>query len=390
MIRILSVSTSRADIGILQPVWRALVSGLDCELHVLFTGMHCVAEAAPEPAMPLDHVTVHRGGADLGGRTGAEATSAMAEITEAAGTCVAQVYPGVVLVAGDRLDMMPAAMATLPFNVPLVHLHGGEVTEGAIDDRIRHAVTKLAHLHCVSSERARERLLEMGEEEWRVHVTGAPGLDTLVEAPKLSRSDFMAKIGLPEVSGFRLVTVHPETNAPDPLAPVDAVLDALKSRPAPTLITAPNSDPGGAEARRRIDAFSARHDWAVFRGTLGPALYPNALRHATMVIGNSSSGLIEAGLFGLPVINVGDRQTGRERGRNVTDAQSDVEAVASALDCLGPQPRKFGFWSPYGDGRSGPRVGDLLRSLPDYRTLMRKRLVGNAESRVSLTEAETC
>ena len=389
MIRILSVSTSRADIGILQPVWRAVAAGLDCELHVLLTGMHCVAEA-PGPAMPSDQVTVHRGGADLGGRTGTEATRAMAEITEAAGACVARVHPGAVLVAGDRLDMMPAAVATLPFNLPLVHLHGGEVTEGAVDDRIRHAVTKLAHLHCVSSERARERLLEMGEEEWRVHVTGAPGLDTLVEAPKLSRSDFMAKIGLPKASGFRLVTVHPETNAPDPLAPVDAVLGALESRPAPTLVTAPNSDPAGAEARRRIDTFTARHDWAALRETLGPLLYPNALRHAAVMVGNSSSGLIEAGLFGLPVIDVGNRQAGRERGRNVTDVRSDTSSVAAALDGLGAKPRKFESWSPYGDGRSGPRVAGLIRALPDRRKLMRKRLVGNAGNVAPVLKAAAC
>ena len=373
MIRILSVSTSRADIGILQPVWRAVAAGPDCELHVLFTGMHCVAEA-PEPAMPFDHVTVHRGGADLGGRTGTEAAHAMAEITEAAGACIARVYPGAVLVAGDRLDMMPAAMATLPFNVPLVHLHGGEVTEGAVDDRIRHAVAKLAHLHCVAWERARARLLGMGEEAWRVHVTGAPGLDTLIEAPRLNRPDFMAKVGLPESSSFRLVTVHPETNAPAPLAPVDAVLGALESRPAPTLITAPNSDPAGAEARRRIDTFTARHDWAAFRATLGPMLYPNALRHAAVMVGNSSSGVIEAGLFGLPVINVGDRQAGRERGRNVTDVENDAQAVTAALDRLGVAPPRCEIWSPYGDGQSGPRVARVLESISERQRLKRKRL----------------
>lgn len=389
MIRILSVSTSRADIGILQPIWRAVAAGPDCELHVLFTGMHCVAEA-PEPAMPFDNVTVHRGGADLGGRTGTEAARAMAEIAEAAGACVGQVHPGAVLVAGDRLDMMPAAMATLPFNVPLVHLHGGEVTEGAVDDRIRHAVAKLAHLHCVSSERARERLLGMGEEAWRVHVTGAPGLDTLVEAPRLNRPDFMAKVGLPEANAYRLVTVHPETNAPDPLAPVDAVLGALESRPSPTLITAPNSDPAGAEARQRIDTFTARHDWAAFRATLGPMLYPNALRHAAVMVGNSSSGVIEAGLFGLPVINVGDRQAGRERGRNVTDVKNDVGAVAAALDRLGAKPRKFESWSPYGDGHSGPRVGALIRGLPDCRKLMRKRLVCNTGKMAPMLKAAPC
>ena len=117
----------------------------------------------------------------------------MAAIAETAGACIAETCPDTVLVAGDRLDMMPAATATVPFNVPLVHLHGGEVTEGAVDDRIRHAVTKLAHLHCVSSERARERLLGMGEEAWRIHVTGAPGLDTLVVAPRLSRQEFLAQ-----------------------------------------------------------------------------------------------------------------------------------------------------------------------------------------------------
>ena len=390
MIRILSVSTSRADIGILQPVWRAVAADLDCELHVLFTGMHCVAEEAPEPAMPFDHVTVHRGGADLGGRTGAEAARAMAAIAETAGACIAETAPDAVLVAGDRLDMMPAATATLPFNVPLVHLHGGEVTEGAVDDRIRHAVAKLAHLHCVSSERARERLLGMGEEAWRVHVTGAPGLDTLVEAPRLNRSEFMGKVGLPEASDFRLVTVHPETNAPDPLAPVDAVLGALESRPAPTLITAPNSDPAGAEARQRIDTFTARHDWVTFRATLGPMLYPNALRHAAIMVGNSSSGVIEAGLFGLPVINVGDRQTGRERGRNVTDVKNDLGAVNAALDRLGAKPPKIESRSPYGDGRSGPRVAGLIRALPDCRKLMRKRLVGNAGDMAPMLEAAAC
>ena len=387
--RILSVSTSRADLGILQPVWRAVTAGSDCELHVLFTGMHCVAEA-PGPEMLPNRVTVHGGGADLGGRSGAEAARAMAEITEAVGACIARAHPVVVLVTGDRLDMMPAAMATLPFNVPLVHLHGGEVTEGAVDDRIRHAVTKLAHLHCVSSERASERLLGMGEEEWRVHVTGAPGLDTLLEAPKMSRSDFMAKVGLPEASDFRLVTVHPETNAPDPLAPVDAVLGALESRPALALITAPNSDPGGAEARRRVDTFTARHDWATFRATLGPMLYPSALRHAAVMVGNSSSGVIEAGLFGLPVINVGDRQAGRERGRNVTDVENNAKAVTLALDRLGAKQHKFESRSPYGDGRSGPRVAGLIRALPDRRKLMRKRLAGNAESRAPLIGAGTC
>ena len=271
--------------------------------------------------------------------------------------------------------MMPAATATVPFNVPLVHLHGGEVTEGAVDDRIRHAVTKLAHLHCVSSESARDRLLGMGEEAWRIFLTGAPGLDTLVGAPRLSRRGFLEKVGVAGVDSLRLVTVHPETNAPDPLAPLDAVLGALENRPTPTLITAPNSDPAGAEARRRIDTFVDRHCWAAFSETLGSTLYPNALRHATVMVGNSSSGVIEAGLFGLPVINVGDRQAERERGANVTDVENDARAVTAALDRLRATPGRCRSWTPYGDGQSGPRVAGVLENVPRCRRLMRKRLV---------------
>ena len=373
VIRILSVSTSRADIGILQPVWGAVAARRDCDLHVLLTGMHCVAEDL-ESVMRLDDATVHRGGADLGGRTGAEAARAMAAIAETAGACIAETCPDAVLVVGDRLDMMPVATAAVPFNVPLVHLHGGEVTEGAVDDRIRHAVTKLAHMHCVSSKRACERLLGMGEEPWRVHVTGAPGLDTLVGAPRLARREFLETVGMAGIDSLRLVTVHPETNAPDPLAPLDAVLGALETRPASTLITAPNSDPAGVEARRRIDTFVARNRWAAFRETLGPALYPNALRHAAVMVGNSSSGVIEAGLFGLPVINVGDRQAERERGSNVTDVENDARAVTAALDRLGAAPGRSRSWSPYGDGQSGPRVARVLENVPACRRLTRKRL----------------
>ncbi len=360
MSRVLSVSSSRADVGILGPVWKALAARPDVELHLFLTGMHRAADA-PDIEDVAVGATVHRGGADLGGDTGSHAADAMASITRAAGDVYASVVPDLVLVTGDRLDMLPAAVATLPFNIPLAHLHGGEVTEGAVDDRIRHAITKMAHTHCVSSEGARARLRALGEEDWRISVTGAPGLDTLKAAPDLSAENLAAALDLPDIAGLRLVTVHPETNADDPLAPLESILAALAVRPALTLFTAPNSDPGGAELRRRIDAFVTANDWAHFRDTLGSRLYPNALRQATVMIGNSSSGVIEAGLFGLPVINVGDRQKGRERGANVVDVPNDPESVVTAIDRFGTEPYfRFTFGTPYGDGASGPRVAAIL------------------------------
>ena len=200
MSRILSVSSSRADIGALAPVWRALAAAPEVDLHVFLTGMHMADDAAARAALPSG-VTSHSGGADLGGGSPAMAASAMARIEADAGALCANVRPDLVLVMGDRLDMLPAATATLPFNLPLAHLHGGEITEGAVDDRIRHALTKLAHIHCVSTERARGRLLMMGEDDGAIHVTGAPGLDTLKSVPAMSSDAFSAEVGLNDIEG---------------------------------------------------------------------------------------------------------------------------------------------------------------------------------------------
>ena len=382
MTRLLSISSSRADVGILQPVWRAAAA--DCELHILLTGMHCAATAGDVDA-PASAI-LHRGGADLAGATASQAAHAMAAVGTAAATCLDAVKPAAVLVVGDRLDMLPAVTATVPYNVPLVHLHGGEITEGALDDRARHAITKLAHLHCVSGESARRRLLAMGESSARIHVTGAPGLDTLRAAPKLSAAAFAEAIGMTDIAGLRLVTVHPETNAPEPLAALEAVLGALDAKPSPTLFTAPNSDPGGARARERIIDYVNDRPWASFIESLGSKLYPNALRHAAVMLGNSSSGLIEAGLFGLPVIDVGDRQRGRDHGDNVIHVTANAASVQAAL--ARPLAR-YPALSLYGDGQSGPRVAAAWRDAANDADLMRKPApvidlpTGDASLRVS-------
>lgn len=371
--RIFSVSSSRADVTILCSVWRELAARDDCELVVFLTGMHMDPLGRRIEALP-DGVRVVPGGMDIGGEAGAVA--AMAAITRDAGQAIAEVQPDAVLVVGDRLDMIPAAMAALPANLPLVHLHGGEVTEGAVDDRIRHALTKLAHIHLVSSAGAAARVAAMGEEDWRIHLTGAPALDTLLAMPVLDTNTFLAESHVGDVPGdpaaVRLVTVHPETNAADPQAPLDAVLAALAERPAPTLFSAPNSDPGGEAMRIKIIHFCTAHPWTVFFDTLGPRLYASALRHCAMMVGNSSSGIIEAGLFGLPVINVGDRQKGRERGHNVIDVASTPEAVLGALDRLGPRPPRHPRFSPYGDGHAAPRIADVLATLPPRHRLLVK------------------
>ncbi|MBS28105.1 MAG: UDP-N-acetylglucosamine 2-epimerase (hydrolyzing) [Alphaproteobacteria bacterium] len=375
MTRILSVSTGRSDVGILAPIWGALAEQPEGELHILLTGMHRAPGAAEAEGVPAS-ATVHVAGADMGGEEAAAAAEAMASISAATGRVIEETAPDVMLVVGDRLDMLPAALASLPFNLPLVHVHGGEITDGAVDDRIRHALSKLSHLHCVSSQHADTILRAMGEEDWRIKVTGSPTLDTLRAAPTVDAPEFARAVGLPcagdDVEGFRLVTVHPETNSSDPLAPMRSVLEALRAHPGRTLFTAPNSDPGGAQLRRDVEAFCATEAAACFVDTLGPGKYASALRHATLMLGNSSSGIIEAGLFGLPVINVGDRQAGRLRGDNVVDVANDADSVAAVLARMESDPTRHTGGSPYGDGASGPRVADILANLPERQRLLDK------------------
>jgi len=378
MRRVLSVSSSRADVGILSPVWAVLDGEPDIELHLLLTGMHMAA--ASEVTTPAGAI-VYRTGTDLGGSGGLDAAAAMASITEATGRVCSEADPDLVLVIGDRLDMIPAVLATLPFNIPIVHLAGGDLSEGAVDDRIRHAITKLSHVHCAINVEAAERIARMGEEPWRVHVTGATGLDALADAPLISAAALATEIGLAEVTGLRLVTVHPETNARDAEAPWTAVVAALESRPGPTLVTAPNSDPGGAVIRARIEEFAAAHPWVSFRDTLGTRLYANAMRHATVMVGNSSSGIVEAALFGLNVINVGRRQEGRMRGANVHDCPNDIAAVAALLDRLTAPATGRPTDSLYGDGKAAPRVARIIRELPDRERLLAKTFSAKTDIR---------
>ncbi len=370
-LRVLSISSARADVGILAPVWRALVAAKDVELEVMLTGMHASDDGPARAAVPAG-VAARTGGADMAGAGAAEASKALAACAAFAGEVYAEAAPDAVLAVGDRLDMLAPVTAAVPFNLPVVHLHGGELTYGAVDDRVRHALTKLAHLHCVSSPEAARRVNRMGEEPWRVHVTGAPGLDELLAQPELDADAFADEIGLPSVDGLRLVTVHAETNAADPAGAAAAVLEALDAAPAPTLITAPNADPGGAEIRARIERFTAERDWAVFRDTLGARLYAAAMRHAAVMVGNSSSALIEAPLFCLAAVNVGGRQDGRARGANVIDCAADAAGVRDALEraaTLRPAPGA----SPYGDGRAAPRIAAVLTSLEPRDRLLYKR-----------------
>jgi UDP-hydrolysing UDP-N-acetyl-D-glucosamine 2-epimerase len=285
--------------------------------------------------------------------------------------------PDLVVVLGDRFEMLSAATAALPFVLPVAHLHGGEVTEGAIDNQIRHAITKCAHLHFVSAEPHARRVAAMGEEPWRIHLVGAPGLDRVRMTPLLSRAELARRLALDADDRWLLVTYHPATlEYRDTGRHVDELLAALEKVDATLVVTYPNADTAGRTVIARLEEFAGRHARVRLARNLGDDVYLSMLRHAHAMVGNSSSGLIEAPSFELPVVNVGARQAGRLRAANVVDVRPERDEILAGLEAaLAPGFRAGlrGLANPYGDGRAAERIARVLRTVELSPALTRKR-----------------
>ena len=282
------------------------------------------------------------------------------------GRAYARHRPDLVVVLGDRFEMLSAAAAALPFVLPVAHLHGGEVTEGAIDNQIRHAITKCAHLHFVSAEPHARRVAAMGEEPWRIHNVGAPGLDRIRTARLLSRDELAQRLDLAPDDHWLIVTYHPATlEYQETGRHTDELLAALEKVDATCVVTYPNADTAGRTIIARLEEFAGRHDRVRLVRNLGDDVYLSLLRHADAMVGNSSSGLIEAPSFELPVVNVGARQAGRLRAANVVDVGPDRDEILAGVDAaLTPAFRAglSGMKNPYGDGHAAERIVEALHA----------------------------
>jgi UDP-hydrolysing UDP-N-acetyl-D-glucosamine 2-epimerase len=285
--------------------------------------------------------------------------------------------PEILLVLGDRFEMLAAVAAAIPFGIPIAHIHGGELTAGAIDEQIRHAITKMSHLHFVATAAAGARVVQMGEEPWRVTVCGAPGLDNVRTTSLRPWDEVRTKLGI--MSGQRplLATFHPLTVLPQQTtAHVNELLAALASFDDPVVITAPNADAGHSQVRDTLRSFCAQRADAVFVETLGTGLYFSLLACAVAMVGNSSSGILEAASFRLPVVNVGARQDGRERAANVIDVVAERDAIRTGI--LRAKSPRFvagleGLQNPYGDGRAAERIVNVLRdAVLDERLIVKR------------------
>ncbi len=330
------VTGTRADYGLLYWLMKDVDADPSLELQLIVTGTHL------EPRFANTVEVIERSGIRIDARVPLDiADDNPVTVARATGAAVAGVAaaldtlkPDIMVVLGDRYEILAAATAAMLSRIPIAHIHGGEATEGLIDEAIRHAITKMAHLHFPSAELYRRRIIQMGEDPARVCTVGAPGLDSIERETLLDRAALADAVGLDLAGDFFLVTYHPVTlSEDDPTAAIDALLAALDAYPGHKVIfTGVNADPGNAAIAEAIHAYVARHPGrAVATTSLGQTRYLSAMKHCAAVIGNSSSGLIEAPSLHVPTVNIGERQRGRLRAASVVDCKDGTDGIMAAI-----------------------------------------------------------
>lgn len=377
------VTVARSDYGIYLPILRRIQEDPNLHLHLMVTGMHL----SPEFGMTIK--TIQEDGFKIGDQVEMLVSSDTPEgISKSMGLGAigfAQAYsrtrPDILLVLGDRFEMHTAVVSSLPFNIPVAHIHGGESTEGAFDEALRHSITKMSHLHFVSTDTYARRVIQMGEEPWRVLISGAPGLDILSSITWLDQKELEQQYSLDLSSPFLMATYHPVTlEYQDTRAQVTELLDALEEVEYSTIFTYPNADTGSRVILQMLREYVERHPRAQLIGNFGTQGYWSILKYSIAMVGNSSSGIIEAASLKLPVVNIGDRQKGRVRGKNVIDVGCTREEIRAGigeasshefLDSL--QNMK----NPYGDGHASQLIVERLKDVELDNLLLQKHFHDN-------------
>lgn len=376
---ILVLTGTRAEYGLLRPVMDAILAHPDLELQLLVTGMHLETEFGRTVEL------IEADGYPIAARVPLHSDTdngrGMAESVARGISGIAQelerLSPDVLLLLGDRTEVLAGASAALFMGIPIAHIHGGDVSRGGTDESVRHAVTKMAHLHFPATEAAARRIRLMGEDNWRIHTSGAPGLDTILQFDPLGAEEMKARYGLEPGDDYLMLVQHPVSTEPELAgAHIREVLAALDEFDLPVVAIFPNSDAGYSEILR---AYSDRLGKAGFRcfRNLPHEHYLSLLKHCSALIGNSSSGIIESASFRIPVVNVGIRQEGRDRSENVLDASPVSTEVRNTLEkALSPEFKKVleGVENAYGEGEAGKRIAQILSSVPLDKRLIQKKL----------------
>jgi UDP-N-acetylglucosamine 2-epimerase (non-hydrolysing)/GDP/UDP-N,N'-diacetylbacillosamine 2-epimerase (hydrolysing) len=366
--KIAAITGTRADYGLMRPVFEAIQNSDSLALELIVTGMHLL----PEFQNALAEIK-----SDGYGRlhfvnmtSGEDSGKAMAQSTGTAVVGMASsleaIKPDVVLLQGDRGEMLAGAICAAHMNIPIVHMSGGDYS-GSIDDSIRNSISKFSHIHLTTCSLSTERLLGMGEPMSRIWEVGEPGLDVIKHAEFMSAEEIASQLELDLSKPVILATQHPVTTEVDQAAwQMEQVLEALSEIGIQTVFTYPNSDAGGREMIKVLEGYKVREFLRIVPN-LGSKRYLSMMRIASVLVGNSSSGILEAPSFKLPVVNVGTRQNARLRANNVIDVGYSKEEIADAIR-LALEDKNFKnelekCVNPYGDGTTALKTVEILSRL---------------------------
>jgi UDP-hydrolysing UDP-N-acetyl-D-glucosamine 2-epimerase len=376
--RIAVITTSRADYSHLYWPLRDLFAHPLVDLRLIVLGSHL----SPEFGHTVG--TIEADGFPIAARLECLLSSdSDVGMAKTIGLCtlsladtLGQMRPDLLLLIADRYEMLAPASVALALRIPVAHIEGGEISEGAIDDAVRHALTKMSHIHFTSTHEAKRRIVAMDEEDWRVHRAGAPSLDHLRRSTLHTRTEVETRLGIKLEPTTIVVAYHPVTINQDTLAELDALFGALEAQPEQLLFCYPNADAGSRALVERTRRFVASRPTSHVFVNLDALTYWSLLRQADLFLGNSSSGIMETPSFALPTVNVGLRQQGRERAKNVIDAAPTVQAILKAVNKARTADYRDalrGMTNPYGDGNASATIVQVLTTVPLTAQLLMKR-----------------
>lgn len=395
---ILTITGTRSDWGLMLPVYNRIRDVEGLEMSCVLTGMHflprfaasmaAVERECPGPIFPLPCDSLTMGSNAAMARAFGLAVSGMTDIME-------KVSPDILLVQGDRGEMLAGAIAAAHLNIPIVHMSGGDLS-GTIDDSIRHAISTFSHIHLTTCEASSQVLLHRGESPGRILAVGEPGIDRIHAMEYMSHAELCRRFALSEALPIILVAQHSVTtessdSAEQMRATLDAVATFIESGNAQAVLSAANSDAGGEAMNAVIGEFASRQGFC-FRASFGSELFLNLLRHSSVLVGNSSSGIWEAPSFGLPVVNIGTRQHGRLRAGNVLDISTHdavliVEGIRTALCDHVFRARACECANPYGDGHAADRTVAVLEGLDLSRSHLVAKWLDSGEDYLGFSRA---
>lgn len=379
MRKICVVTGTRAEYGLLFWLMKEIEADPELELQIIATGMHLSPEfGLTYKEIEKDFTITKKIEMLLSSDTaiGISKSMGLAQIS------FAEVYeelsPDIIVVLGDRYEIFSAVSAAMIARIPIAHLHGGETTEGAFDESIRHSITKMSHLHFTAAEEYRRRVIQLGENPERVYTVGGMGIENIKRLKLLSRDEFEKSINFTLNKKNLLVTFHPVTlESSTAKEQFQELLDAIDTLENTNIIfTKANSDTDGRIINQMIDAYTANNSHkAVSFTSLGQLRYLSALQYVDVVVGNSSSGLLEAPSFKIGTINIGDRQKGRMKAQSVIDCKPTQPSISHAIDLLYSEPFQAELpltVNPYGEGETSGRIKEIIKTFP-LSTILKKK-----------------